>query len=193
MTRINLLPWREWERQRTRQQFFYVLALAVILGIGIVFWANRISASAVANQQARNEYLHRQLAQMDRRIATIRSLKSTRDALLARMQVIEKLEQSRPTVVHLFDQLVRTAPDGLYLTSVDNRSGNLKISGVADSPAVVSTYMRQIAGSQWMGAPNLQIVRTHARGNEKSSDFTVTTKVTNPQENAGDDGKAGGR
>lgn len=193
MTRINLLPWREWERQRTRQQFFYVLALAVILGIGIVFWANRISASAVADQQARNEYLHRQLAQMDRRIATIRSLKSTRDALLARMQVIEKLEQSRPTVVHLFDQLVRTAPDGLYLTSVDNRSGNLKISGVADSPAVVSTYMRQIAGSPWMGAPNLQIVRTHARGNEKSSDFTVTTKVTNPQENAGGDRKAGGR
>lgn len=184
MTRINLLPWREWERQRSRQQFFYVLALAVIVAIGIVFWANRISAGALADQQARNAYLHRQLAEMDKRIETIRALKSTRDSLLARMKIIEKLEESRPTVVHLFDQLVRTSPDGLYLTSVRDSAGKLRIEGVANSPAVVSTYMRQIAGSPWLGTPNLEVVRTHNRGNEKSSDFTVTTSVMTPDEKA---------
>lgn len=184
MTRINLLPWREWERQRSRQQFFYVLVLAVIVAIGIVFWANRISAGALADQQARNAYLHRQLDEMDKRIAAIRALKSTRDSLLARMKIIEKLEESRPTVVHLFDQLVRTSPDGLYLTSVRDSAGKLTIEGIANSPAVVSTYMRQIAGSSWLGAPNLEVVRTHNRGNEKSSDFTVTTSVMTPDEKA---------
>jgi type IV pilus assembly protein PilN len=191
MARINLLPWREWRRQERRRQFLLMLALSVLIGIVIVFWTDRSISNAVAGQQARNVYLKGQIAKLDKQIATIRTLKQTRDALLARMKIIEQLEQSRPTAVHLFDQLVRTVPDGLYLSAVTDTGGKLKISGTAQSPAAVSTYMQKIAGSPWLSAPNLEIVRTYSNGNEKSSDFAVTTSVAGSQQDSGGNAKAG--
>ncbi|HEX5314231.1 MAG TPA: PilN domain-containing protein [Gammaproteobacteria bacterium] len=178
MARINLLPWRQWRRRERRRQFVLMLVLALLAGIVIVFWTDRSISAAVATQQARNTYLQRQIARLDHQIETIRNLKKTRDALLARMRIIEQLERSRPTAVHLFDQLVRTVPDGLYLTSVADDGGKLKIAGTAQSPAAVSTYMQRIAGSGWLDPPNLQVVRTHTEGNDKYSDFSVTTSVS---------------
>lgn len=180
MARINLLPWREWERRQRNQRVALGYVLGVIVAIAIVFWASRILAGAISDQDARNAYLRHEVAILNHKLATIRSLQKTRDALLARMQIIERLEASRPTTVHLFDQLVKTLPDGLYLTHVKDNGGKLTIEGIAESPAVVSTYMQNIAGSQWMKPPNLEIVRTHTRGNEKDSNFTVTTGVLGP-------------
>lgn len=184
MARVNLLPWREWRRHERRQRFLLSLVLAVIVAVGVVFWANRLLASEIADQNARNAYLRSEVAVLDQKLETIKALKKTRDALLARMQIIEQLEASRPTTVHLFDQLVRTLPDGLYLTRIRDSGGTLTIDGVAESPAVVSAYMQSIAGSDWMTPPNLQVVRTQTKGNEKSSNFTVTTAVKGPQQTA---------
>lgn len=181
MARINLLPWRAWQRRQRRQRFLLGLVLAVIVAIGVVFWANRLLAGAISGQQARNDYLRHEVAVLNQKLETIKTLKKTRDALLARMQIIEQLEESRPTTVHLFDQLVRTLPDGLYLTRIKDSRGTLTIDGVAESPAVVSAYMQNIANSEWMTPPNLQVVRTHTTTNEKSSNFTVTTGVKGPQ------------
>lgn len=182
MTRVNLLPWREWERRRRRQRFSFLLLLSLVVGVAIVVWATQMAGNAVANQQARNDYLRRQVADLDHKIKTINSLKSTRESLLTRMKVIERLEQSRPLIVHLFDQLTRTVPDSVYLSSVTNRGGKLTIEGVAQSPAGVSAYMRQIASSPWLGPPNLGVVKTSSKGNTDRSTFTVTTQLVAPGE-----------
>lgn len=182
MANINLLPWRDWERRRLRQRFLFLLALSLVFGVGIVVWVTQMANSAVASQQARNVYLEHQVAELDHKIQTINSLKDTRESLLTRMRVIERLEQSRPLIVHLFDQITRTVPDSVYLNSVVNRGGKLTINGVAQSPAGVSTYMRQIAGSKWLGPPNLEVVKTSSRGNTNRSTFTVTTKLLEPGE-----------
>lgn len=182
MTRVNLLPWRDWERSRRRQRFVFLLVLSLVVGVGIVVWATQMASSAVSAQQARNDYLRRQVADLDHKIKTINSLKNTRDSLLTRMKVIERLEQSRPLIVHLFDQLTRTVPDSVYLSSVANRGGKLTIDGVAQSPSGVSAYMRQIAASPWLGPPNLDVVKTTNKGNTDRSTFTVTTKLVAPGE-----------
>ena len=112
------------------------------------------------------------------------------EELLARMKVIEKLEQSRPLVVHLFDQLTRTVPDSVYISSVTNKGGDLTIAGVAQSPSGVSAYMQNIANSPWLADPNLEVVRTRRDGKVRRSSFTVTTKLMQPQDkkNAGQSG-----
>lgn len=180
MARINLLPWRDWERKRRRQRFVFLMLFSLVVGVALVVWATQIVDSAVAGQQARNSYLRRQTADLNQKIQTINHLKQTRKSLLTRMKVIERLEQSRPLIVHLFDQLTRTVPSSVYLTSVRNKEGDLVIKGVAQSPAGVSAYMRKIGQSPWLGPPNLEVVRTSAQGNNRHSTFTVTTKLTAP-------------
>lgn len=192
MARINLLPWREWERRRLRQRFLLSLALSLVAGIVITVWWSFMVGGAVSVQQDRNAYLRQQLAQLDRKIKAINDLKQRRESLLRRMDVIEKLEQSRPLVVHLFDQLTRTVPKSVYLTSVSSHDGALSIQGVAQSPAGVSTYMQQIAASPWLSDPNLTVVRTKDEGKVTRSQFTVTTKLVQPQEKKGSGGQGGG-
>lgn len=182
MARINLLPWRDWERRRLRQRFLLSLVLALAAGIVIIVWATFMVEGAVSSQQGRNRYLREQTAQLDTKIKAIDQLKKTRDRLLARMKVIERLEQSRPLVVHLFDQLTRTVPGSVYISSVVNKDGDLTIEGVAQSPSGVSSYMQNIANSPWLADPNLKVVRTKNEGKIRRSRFTVTTKLMQPQE-----------
>ncbi len=190
MARVNLLPWRDWERRRRRQRFVLSLVLSLVVGILVVVWATFMVGGAMSVQQGRNDFLRGEVAQLDRKIKAIQQLKKTRASLLNRMKVIEQLEQSRPLVVHLFDQLTRTVPDSVYITSVSNRDGALSIDGVAQSPSGVSTYMQNIAQSPWLGDPSLKVVRTHREGKVERSDFTVTTKLEQPpEEKNGSQGK----
>lgn len=192
MARINLLPWREWERSRLRQRFLLSLVLSLVAGIVIIVWASFMVGGAMSIQQSHNAYLRQQLAQLDKKIASIKDLKKERESLLQRMRVIEKLEQSRSLVVHLFDQLTRTVPDSVYLTGLNNKDGELTIHGVAQSPAGVSSYMQNIAKSPWLSDPNLSVVRTQDKGKLSRSEFTVTTKLVQPSEKKGNGADGGG-
>ncbi len=191
MARVNLLPWREWERRRRRQRFLFLLLLSLVIGIALVVWATQMVNSAVAGQEARNAYLRRQTAELNNKIKTINSLKATRQSLLNRMKVIEQLEQSRPMIVHLFEQLTLTVPDSVFIKSVHNKNGKLTIEGVAQSPAGVSSYMRRIDNSQWLGPPNLEVVRTSSKGNTSHSSFTVTTQLVQPNDESKTSDKSG--
>ena len=185
MSRINLLPWRDWERQRLRQRFALFLVLALVIGILIIVWATFMADGAVSMQQGRNRYLRGQVSRLDAKIQAIAQLKNTRDELLSRMKVIEKLEQSRPLIVHLFDQLTRTVPDSVYITAVTDKNRVLLIQGVAQSPSGVSAYMQNIANSPWLGDPNLEVVRTKSDGKVRRSVFIVTTMLVQPQDKKG--------
>ena len=116
---------------------------------------------------------------MDHQIAQIKDLQDTKQRLLARMQIIQQLQQSRPTEVHLFDQLVKTLPPGVYLTSVSQKGSQLKSQGVAESSARVSTYLRNIDASPWMGDPNLQVVQKDPKVDfgARAQQFNVTAKI----------------
>ena len=176
MSRINLLPWRE-ERRKARQVQFNILmgvvAAAGLFTVGLMYVG---MDAAIANQNARNQFLEDQEKLMDDKISQIKDLQDTKQRLLARMQIIQQLQQSRPIVVHLFDQLVKTLPPGVFLNSVVENGDNLTIQGNAESSARVSTYLRNIDASPWLGDPNLQVVQ---KDNSKTGaqNFSITAKV----------------
>jgi len=176
MARINLLPWRE-ERRKLRQTQFNIIA-GVVAGVGALTVLAALGAmnEAISIQNDRNKFLTDQIAFEDKQIEQIKDLQDTKQRLLARMQIIQQLQQSRPIVVHLFDQLVKTLPPGVYLTSVTEKGDDLSILGNAESSARVSTYLRNIDASDWLGNPNLQIVQ---KDNSKSGaqTFSITAKV----------------
>ena len=190
MARINLLPWREERRKLRQRQFNIVLAVVAAAGAFTVFLAWAGMDTAIANQDARNAYLADQIKLMDDKIAQIKDLQDTKQRLLARMQIIQQLQQSRPTEVHLFDQLVKTLPPGVFLSSVTQNGAALSLQGTAESSARVSTYLRNIDSSPWLGEPNLQVVQKDPSKNGAQS-FAISAKVVDKSA-AQKDASAGG-
>jgi type IV pilus assembly protein PilN len=173
MPRINLLPWREQQRKQRLKTFGIAAAVAVAVGVGTVLYARATVGRFIEHQQARNAYLEAEIATLDKQIAEIKELESTKERLLARMQIIEQLQRSRPEVVHLVDELVRRLPDGVYLKSVKQTGERLSIKGVAQSSTRVSAFMRNIDSSEWLTDPGLDVVETVEQGRSRSSEFTI--------------------
>jgi len=172
MPRINLLPWRDLERKRKRQEFMFsaVGAIVVALLVGLLL---RFQYDAqISHQNDRNQYLQSQIEVLDHQIAEILDLEQQRKRLSDRIEVIQKLQSSRPEAVHLFDQLVRLLPDGIYLTSVKQTDRRIQIKGVAESSTRVSAFMRNIDGSEWLKDPSLEIIETKG-GSDIGSSFVL--------------------
>lgn len=180
MPRINLLPWREAERKRRRQEFGVGAVGALLLGGVIAIAVNWQMQGAIDSQNERNQYLKDEIAQLDKQITEILALEQQKERLRARIQVIERLERSRPEIVHLFDQLVRTIPDGIYLTSLKQTDRKLQLRGVAQSSTRVASYMRNIDASEWLAEPALDILETKGSG-DGGSEFTLNAVQENPQ------------
>ena len=172
MPRINLLPWRE--AQRTERKLAFMVALGAGTGAAVIaaFGAYLMFGSMIASQERRNALLHTEIRELDKQIEEINNLESAKQKFIARMEIIEKLQRSRPEIVHLFDEIVRTVPDGMYLTAVKQAEKHLKFEGVAQSSTRVSTFMRNIDGSDWLKNPDLERIETKT-GQIGGSNFTV--------------------
>jgi type IV pilus assembly protein PilN len=181
MPRINLVPWREAERKRKRQEFGVGVAASLVLAAVISFFVSWQMQSAIDAQNRRNQYLNDQIKELDKQIAEILDLEAQKQRLIARMQVIEQLERSRPEIVHVFDQLVRTTPDGIYLTLIKQSDRKITLKGLAQSSTRVASYMRNIDSSEWMTDPALEILETKGATADAGSQFTLNAAQENPQ------------
>jgi type IV pilus assembly protein PilN len=172
MPRINLLPWREVERARLRQEFMLAMVAAVlvgVLGVLVIRWQYGVM---ISQQKSRNQYLTDQIKQLDGQISEITDLEQQKKTLGSRIKVIEQLQQSRPEVVHIFDQLVRLLPEGVYLTEVTQTDRRIQIKGISESSSRVSTFMRNIDSSEWLENPSLEIIEAKGMA-ETGSSFTL--------------------
>lgn len=187
MAKINLLPWREELRKEQTRQFVTVLAICALLTAAVVFLVQMSINGQIEHQQARNQILKDEIAQLDIALAEIKDLENTKQQLLSRMEVIQSLQQKRPQIVRLFDEIVRTVPEGIYLREIKQNGQSLTIKGVAESNGRVSAYMRNIDNSEWMATPRLKVIETR-KGTLRSSSFELTTSVSTPGGNEEDEG-----
>jgi type IV pilus assembly protein PilN len=175
MPRINLLPWREGQRKERKLAFTVALGVAA-LAAGLTTFIVYIGfGSMVEAQEARNEKLRVEIKAVDKQIEEINNLESSKQKFIARMTIIEQLQRSRPEIVHVFDEIVKTLPDGVYLTGVKQTASKLKFEGVAQSSTRVSSFMRNIDGSDWLRNPELEVVQTSKTSGPGSS-FTLTAE-----------------
>ena len=181
MAHINLLPWREEQRQEQTRQFATVTVLSLVLTGALVFMVHVTVNNQINHQKYRNKMLQDEITTLDASLKQIEALEETKDQLLARMDIIQSLQQQRPQIVHLFDDFVRTVPEGIYLTSIKQQGPQLTIKGVAESNGRVSAYMRNIDASSWMATPKLKVIETR-KGTLRSSDFTLMTSQSRPDD-----------
>jgi type IV pilus assembly protein PilN len=171
MPRINLLPWRDEERKERKLKFMVALGGAAVAACLTVFVGYLLMDSLVSAQEARNARLAAEIAILDKQIEKINSLEAEKARFIARMEVIETLQRSRPEIVHIFDEISKQIPDGVYLTAITQTGKRLKFEGVAQSSTRVSTFMRNIEASNYLKNPDLELVET------KKSDVVGATFV----------------
>jgi len=178
MPSINLLPWRAELRKRRQKEFLIGLGGAVGLAVLIALGAHFTVSTMIDAQQARNELIRSEIALLDKQIEEIVALEEQKARMVARMQVIEKLQKSRPEVVKLFDDMVRTLPEGVYLTGVKQSDRRLEFNGVAQSSTRVSAFMRNIDASEVLAKPDLKVIETATPG--AGSKFTLFAQLKSP-------------
>jgi len=183
MARINLLPWREQLREERKQRFLVALGGALAIAAGLVFLAGQYLNGAIEQQSSRNAFLKKEIAVLDARIKEIKELKERRQQLLERMKIIQDLQGNRPIIGRVFDQLVRTLPDGVYFTGLKLKGKQIEILGAAESNNRVSSLMRNLDASEWLRAPNLTEVRAVTAGAvDQANVFRLTVVQTRPGE-----------
>ncbi len=187
MANINLLPWRERRREVRKKQFLATLVVTVIAAAIILLLGDRIERSSISNQNARNEILREQIVVLNKEIEEIRQLREQKADLTERMTVIQNLQGTRPVIVRLFDELVRTLPEGVYYNTVTRTNDVVSLQGVAESNNLVSALMRSLDDSEWFADPGLRQVNAlpgavNAAGAQDSgqNQFDLTVKVTTP-------------
>jgi len=177
MARINLLPWREALREE-RQKEFVTATIAGLLITALLFYVGVLFANSMIDEQNnRNRFLGDEIALLDKKIKEISTLEQERSRLLARMQVIQELQTSRPKVVKILDSLARVVPEGVYLNKVARTGDNLTFNGVAQSNARVSVFMRQIDDGVEFEESRLQVIQRA----EASKKFTLGVKESKPK------------
>jgi hypothetical protein len=77
--------------------------------------ADRVVNAQIDNQKARNDYITKNIRELDKQVEEIKDLQRKRNQLIDRMRVIQELQGNRPIIVRVLDQLVRTVPDGVFL------------------------------------------------------------------------------
>ncbi|MBS64101.1 PilN domain-containing protein [Salinisphaera sp.] len=191
LIRINLLDWRAAARERRRKQFLGALAFAALASLMLVIVLPTLYYGHLTEiQQSRNRYLEEQIAIADRQIVEIRALQKTRESLITRMRIIEQLQQSRSGIVHYFDELVDTIPNGVYLTALAQKGNVTNLDGVAESNARVSDYMVNFDDSDWFTDPRLIVIKSSENGPQRYADFTLNVRGDSPQKKANENVQA---
>ncbi len=191
LTKINLLPWREELRQEQKKQFAMMAVMTCVLAAAIVGLIHFQMQAKIDYQISRNRFMENEIKNVDEEIKEISELQKVRRSLIERMDVIQDLQASRPSIVHLFSEIVSTVPNGVYLKTLTQSGSSLLINGEAESNARVSTYMRNLAASDWLKEPNLSVIEIEDITVNRISTFTLTVKQTSPNATGEDEDDGG--
>lgn len=190
MTRINLLPWRAALRRERQKEFAIWTGLGLALTGAMMLLVRTQIGAAIDSQSRRNQYLEGEIGALERQIAEIRDLEAKKSRLVAKMEIIQQLQLSRPEEVHLFDEIARTVPEGVRLRDLTQEDRAITVNGIAQSNARVSAYMRNLEGSEWLYDPVLEVIENkpdgQVRGKEMGSRFTLRMKQ-GPKSRIGED------
>jgi type IV pilus assembly protein PilN len=188
MVKINLLPWREDRRQQLTKEFYILLGIGGVIAAAIVasiFW---IYSQNIDFQLARNAKINEEIAKVEKEIQEIEELEKKRNNLLARKKVIEELQANRTQMVHLFDELVKTIPNGVFLQNIKQNGNTISLEGYAQSHSRVSAYMRQLENSQWFKIPvNVEYIKADDSYDTHEQKFKLMVKLTNPLNKSNED------
>lgn len=192
MAHINLLPWREERRKEQQREFGVMVAGGVVISALLVGLAHMTVQDWTDQQTGRNKQLQDEIAQVEKKIKEIEDIDRQREDLVQRMKVIQDLQESRPKIVHLVDELLDVLPVGSYLTSLKQENDKVTLDGRAQSNARVSAIMRAIESDKvtpWIDKPDLKVIVDKDRNQSGLFVFTMGLQQTSPHKDEAENSK----
>ncbi len=180
-TKINLLPWRAELREQRKQEFLVILGASAAAGLLIFAVWYMTVAGLISAQGDRNQKLQTAISELDQKVQEINALKKQRSNMIDRMKIIQELQGTRPLIVHVFDELVKKQPDGVFFSKVERKGNTLLVSGTAESNNRVATFMRDLNNSDWFDNSVLTKVQANPSFGEQGTDFNLSIDVSLPQ------------
>lgn len=180
MTKINLLPWREERRQQLTKEFYILLGISAVLALLIFGLAYYYFDKSIEYQNQRNQFLNKEIKVLDEKIAEIKKLEAQKANLIARQEVIEELQASRTQMVHLFDELVKSIPNGVFLEKITQQGNAISLEGYSQSHSRVSDYMRRLELSAWFSGVELDYIKADDTLVSHEQKFKLSVKLVNP-------------
>lgn len=186
MAKINLLPWREELKKQKQKEFITSIGLGMLLAVSAMFYVHIHISGQIEEQQGRNQFIVDEIASLNSQIEEIAELDTKKANMVARMEVIQTLQVSRPQVVHLFEEIALTIPEGVYLEKLKQTSSSLLVGGVAQANSRVSEYMRNVDASDWLQSPDLKVITANKKAFKKGDsqrvqDFKLQLRQVSPQ------------
>ena len=173
MAHLNLLPWRELRRKELNDQVRNIAIGVAILMAGVVYWAYLFMGGLIEDQDQRNRFLEAEIKKVEQELKEVNKVKKQKAQLIARMEVIQKLQSDRTRMVKLFDGLARNLPKGMYLNLFEIKGNKITLQGSADSNGTISKFMRLIEGSEYFTTPNLNVINIKNDKGLRVSNFTL--------------------
>ena len=180
MAKINLLPWREERRQQQTKEFYIILVISAVLALLLFGLAYYYYDQSTKYQKQRNQFLTTEISQLDAQIEEIKKLEAQKASLIARQEVIEELQASRTQMVHLFDELVKSIPNGVFLEKITQQGSVISLEGYSQSHSRVSDYMRRLDKSDWFTAVDLDYIKADNTLVSHEQKFKLSVKLVNP-------------
>ena len=178
MAHVNLLPWREKQRQYQKQQYLAGL-IAVAAIVGLIFWfVGQAIDQQINNQNSRNQFLEREISALDKQIGDIKKVKENKSAIEQRMTLIKQLQASRNVSPIAFDALAKLAPSGVVFDTMTRTGNRIKIEGTSDSNNRLSDFMRALDNSEIFVAAELSTIKSDSNASRAVSSFTLTFSIT---------------
>lgn len=181
MAKINLLPWREERRKQLNTEFGIIVGITAAIAVGIIMGANFYYDQLIDNANARNKFMQNEISKLEKKLKEINKLRKEKQRLLARIDTIQKLQSNRTEIVHLFDEIVRSMPDGVYLKTMKQTGDKLVLKGVAESNSRVSELVKNVDKSDWLDKPRIDIIKRRQKDVLQSNNFTVRMKTVRPK------------
>lgn len=180
MANINLLPWREERRQQQTKEFYILLGMSAGVALLLFALAYYYFDQSIKFQNQRNTFLTTEITKLDEQIKEIDKLEAKKASLIARQQVIEELQASRTQTVHLFDELVKTVPNGVFLEKFTQQGTTISMEGYSQSHSRVSDYMRRLDESDWFTKIELDYIKADETLGTHEQKFKLSVKLVNP-------------
>jgi type IV pilus assembly protein PilN len=177
MVRINLLPWRTQEREERKQAFLVITAGAVVVSLFVALMMHVTMAAKIHSQRKINQYFTDQITQLDRKIQEVKEIQQDKARLINKIKIIQQLEMRRTLVTHLFAEMVKLMPDGLYLTAIKKEGPKISLMGKAESNTRVSEFMRNIDASEWVTKPILTEIKNTGDNAGTVRDFSLEIQL----------------
>ena len=187
MIKVNLLATapgkaapREWIPQEQRAAVIG-LACLLVTGLGIGGWWYYLHG-VKGQVDGRITAAETQLIRLKEAAALVEKTTAKKNELAERLNVIERLRDSKRAPVNLLETLSQSLPDGLWLLEVKQAGRSVQVDGRAMSLSAVTDFAERLQNSGVFDRP-VEILTTAAETFEETAviRFSVKADVVAPQ------------